>query len=433
MSNGGTMFVNLRRKTLPRGLWRAASLVLALWLGAGAGLSWADPVKIEFLPPPMEGTISLGVYDGAGKLVRVLHREAEISEFIAGDDGLGTQWDGKDDHGAVAPAGTYRVRGVMVGDLGVEGVDFIGNDWVTDDDSPHLSRITGLSVSATGTPVITATLAGQSVSTSYSIVLKPSATPGEDPEPQLVAEPAAPADAPALPGLKPSAGGTHGTVWSLDGETVKQTSKAGKRLRALAARADDPPPVALAASTTEEKLYVLYENAQFQRLRGYNFTGVKSGAAPKELFENDLVFSERYEQIAPQLKFPDEKPFAPTPVLTVALIPNPLMSNKPGTLQIQAVVDKEGCSLATADGLPLGKVSDTPHLRWAVMGRPDGNKPITLFESDGAAVEEFQIAGIARMMAFDAGTVQWSPAAASPSPSASATPSVRPTEKGEKG
>jgi hypothetical protein len=40
-------------------------------------------VKIEFLPPPMEGTISLGVYNGEGKLVRTLAREAEVKEFTA--------------------------------------------------------------------------------------------------------------------------------------------------------------------------------------------------------------------------------------------------------------------------------------------------------------------------------------------------------------
>src|SRR5213593_2271905 len=37
-------------------------------------------VRISFLPPPLEGTISLGIYDGNGTLVRVLHQQAELSE-----------------------------------------------------------------------------------------------------------------------------------------------------------------------------------------------------------------------------------------------------------------------------------------------------------------------------------------------------------------
>ena len=38
-------------------------------------------VRISFVPPPLDGTISLGVYDAKGKLVRVLFREADINEF----------------------------------------------------------------------------------------------------------------------------------------------------------------------------------------------------------------------------------------------------------------------------------------------------------------------------------------------------------------
>ncbi len=54
-------------------------------------------VRISFVPPPMEGTISLGIYDQNGKLVRVLHQEAKLNEFAIGADALVTQWDGKND------------------------------------------------------------------------------------------------------------------------------------------------------------------------------------------------------------------------------------------------------------------------------------------------------------------------------------------------
>src|SRR5207249_9272985 len=49
-------------------------------------------VRLSFVPPPLEGTISLGIYDGSGKLVRVLHQEAELNEFTIGADALVTQW-----------------------------------------------------------------------------------------------------------------------------------------------------------------------------------------------------------------------------------------------------------------------------------------------------------------------------------------------------
>ena len=77
-------------------------------------------VKIQFLPPPMEGTISLGIYDHTGKLVRVLHKEATGDEFVAALDGYITHWDRKDDNGKPMPPGHYSAKGYMVGDVTVE-------------------------------------------------------------------------------------------------------------------------------------------------------------------------------------------------------------------------------------------------------------------------------------------------------------------------
>jgi hypothetical protein len=77
-------------------------------------------VKLSFVPPPMHGTISLGIFDANGDLVRVLFREAKISDFTVADDALTTTWDGTDDEGGYLPAGRYRARGYMVGHVKVE-------------------------------------------------------------------------------------------------------------------------------------------------------------------------------------------------------------------------------------------------------------------------------------------------------------------------
>jgi len=77
-------------------------------------------VRLSFVPPPLQGTISLGIYDGNGKLVRVLHQEAELNDFTIGADALVTQWDGKNDDGANLPAGKYHARGYLVGHFTVE-------------------------------------------------------------------------------------------------------------------------------------------------------------------------------------------------------------------------------------------------------------------------------------------------------------------------
>jgi hypothetical protein len=72
-------------------------------------------VRISFVPPPMDGTISLGIYDQAGKLVRILHQNAQLNDFTIGPDSLVTRWDGKDDGHQDLPSGKYHARGYLVG------------------------------------------------------------------------------------------------------------------------------------------------------------------------------------------------------------------------------------------------------------------------------------------------------------------------------
>ena len=80
----------------------------------------ARSVRISFVPPPLEGRISLGIYDTTGKLVRVLHQEAELNEFTIGEAALTTQWDGKNDDGEEVSPGKYHARGYVVGNLRTE-------------------------------------------------------------------------------------------------------------------------------------------------------------------------------------------------------------------------------------------------------------------------------------------------------------------------
>jgi hypothetical protein len=82
----------------------------------------ARSVRISFLPPPLEGTISLGIYNEWDQLVRVLHQEAGLDDFTIGEDALSTKWDGKDDDGWTLPPGKYQARGFVVGNLKNEAV-----------------------------------------------------------------------------------------------------------------------------------------------------------------------------------------------------------------------------------------------------------------------------------------------------------------------
>jgi len=82
----------------------------------------AREVRIRFVPPPMEGSISLGIFDEQVKLVRVLHREAKIDKFTVEENSLSTRWDGKNDAGENLPPGKYRARGYLVGKLKIDDV-----------------------------------------------------------------------------------------------------------------------------------------------------------------------------------------------------------------------------------------------------------------------------------------------------------------------
>ena len=79
-------------------------------------------VRLSFVPPPMEGTISLGIFDANKKLVRILQREAKIESFTIDETSLTTTWDGKNDAGEDLPAGKYHARGYLVGDLKIEEI-----------------------------------------------------------------------------------------------------------------------------------------------------------------------------------------------------------------------------------------------------------------------------------------------------------------------
>jgi hypothetical protein len=65
----------------------------------------------------MDGTISLGIYDQAGRLVRILDQNAQLNDFTIASDSLVTRWDGKDDGHQDLPSGRYHAHGYLVGPI----------------------------------------------------------------------------------------------------------------------------------------------------------------------------------------------------------------------------------------------------------------------------------------------------------------------------
>ena len=112
--------------------------------------------ELEFAVPD-EGRITLGVFDGSGKLVRVLHKLAKEEDFQVGLNGFITSWDGKNDAGERVPSGHYYVRGYLIGeDVRVSGEDFLFNDWAADHGFPDFSKISDFSLLENGDVILLA-------------------------------------------------------------------------------------------------------------------------------------------------------------------------------------------------------------------------------------------------------------------------------------
>jgi hypothetical protein len=365
-------------------------------------------VRISFLPPPLEGAISLGIYDAKGKLVRVLHREADIEDFEIGSDALSTTWDGKNDAGEDLPPGKYHARGFVVGELVVEGIGFFFNDWVSEDQPLHIAKITAIGVE-TGVPFLTVQLPAEESATvlcdGNGNVVTTGKPPGASVDCRL----------PVLPQLvDPIAcdSGKDGTLWIIDrvakgsAETeVEQFSEAKELLRRLSVPAQDPQPRAIAASKDADTIFLLEETAAIQRVRGLSLLATKSDGGQsisdwKVDFEKTIVAHKAFtiENGKPVLAGGN----APPEKVSIKLASNPLQKDARGSVELAVGSDADGSFLKTADGLPLESVSDTPHLQRVVIS-PQTGTSVDVFQDDDAVVEQFRINALDQMMAFDCG------------------------------
>src|SRR5437763_16044155 len=64
-------------------------------------------VQLRLVPPPMEGTISLGIFDSNDKLVSVLHPELQVDNCTIDDNSPQTTRDRKNNRTSQSPTGIY--------------------------------------------------------------------------------------------------------------------------------------------------------------------------------------------------------------------------------------------------------------------------------------------------------------------------------------
>ena len=482
----------------------ALRLIYALLLFATA----AHAVEVRFVPPSAEGTISLGIYDNAGKLVRVLCDEWPIASFAAGLNGLSTEWDGNDSSGRAVAAGTYTARGFHMEAVSVDGEAFHFNGWITTADAPRVVAIGALGILAGGDLLLAARLAGN-----RGALLRYSPQ-NENPWVTLATEPLS---SPA-PGVKLAVAG--GRVFVLTGKKLRALDLATGKEVAGVELSDDPvdvagredrlavlsgsgikiydatnwteraalpaPPIkaAAVAPVGNEGVVVAGEDGslwhgapEWQRLetppaskvralaagRGNTFWALEqsddgsvavvqyspeegrlaewiaassgepvslAAAVDADYFAAVLagVDSERtvairrntangWELLADKtitasddFGLADGKLSAATGDLpgeiTVGLRENPLDPSAPRSLGLVASVFAGGTGLVTSDGLPLVRVSDDPGFgRLAVVPGPTPGTA-QFYQGDGACVEQYSIANLGEITAFDAGAIE---------------------------
>ena len=189
---------------------------------------------------------------------------------------------------------------------------------------------------------------------------------------------------------------------------MKQFSSSGELLRELSAPPDQPQPLALAISTTEDRIYLLEENAQAQRVRGFSLADAKPEGDLRSVSDWQVDF-EKWIVSHKDFSLVDGKPVASPPggtaapeTLKVKLQPNPLLNDARVSVELAVGLDTEGSFLKTSDGLPLCSISETPGLVRGLLAAR-GSNAVDVFQDDGAVVEQFRLTGVDQMMGFDCG------------------------------
>lgn len=368
-------------------------------------------VRISFLPPPLDGTISLGIYGAKGKLVRVLHREADVNDFTIGNDALSTTWDGKDDAGENVLPGKYSAHGFAVANITSKTIGFFFNDFVTNADSPRVRHFKSVRIQENelrleadllGDERAILVLDPKQGTFLRKLPLESMTHCEEKPAPPQILQ------------VIDCDVGMNNTLWLIDGldggrREIKQLSPGREVLHRIAILENQPQPQAIAASTIEDRIFLIEESPDLSvnRLRAVSLAESKTDATTgeqsdlktdleKKIIEHRDFSLENGKPIPnnPKNKTPSEK-------ISTKLQPNPLLDDARVTVELGIGLNQEGSFLRTSDGLPLRRISATPRLVRSILIAHGSS--IDVFQDDGAVVEQIQLAGVDQMMSFDCG------------------------------
>jgi hypothetical protein len=287
-------------------------------------------------------------------------------------------------------------------------VGFFFNDWITSADAPRFSRIRSLALHDENLLLSVDLVPPGPGHVLYeagdkTITLKDTDGPSAESAP-----------ASSTGNVDPvTTAGRNGSRWVIERDDkgsgtieVKQFSASGEFLRRLPSSPNEPQPKAIVASTTEDRIYLLEEDATRQQVRGLSLAATKTDGPEKNVSEWKVNFE---KSIVAHTDFSvrDGKVISSAEGLAsdrvkIRLQANPLLKDDRVGVEVMVGFDGDGSFLRAVDGLPLCTISETQALRRALITSPTPTT-VDVFQDDGAVVEQFRVTGIDQMMTFDCG------------------------------
>jgi hypothetical protein len=164
----------------------------------------------------------------------------------------------------------------------------------------------------------------------------------------------------------------------------------------------------VAAAKGEDKIFVLEESSELQRVRGLSLLATKTERGQQPISDWKVDFEKRIV-VHKDFSLVNGKPVPSSPAganapekLKIKLQPNPLINDERVTVEFAVGFSEDGSFLKTHDGLPLFSISETPGLIRGLLAA-HGSNALDVFQDDGAVVEQFRVTGVDQMMSFDCG------------------------------
>jgi hypothetical protein len=383
-------------------------------------------LKIVVALPQPEGTVSLGIFNTAGKIVKILAAEQEISSLKSNLNGVEFLWDCTGEKGLPVQGSNYKAKGFLVSDLSTQGEAFHGNDWATDPEPKRPTAITGLRFEDGVFVISLKDVSGAAFATAHPIASeKPSAPLATSPQSSTPTPTLSPADRP-VPEPKEELGlqaaAMDATQWRIeDGKAMLKTVD-GIPLRQIKNLPGEPVPIAVAAAPNAPIVALLEQSRDRTRVRILRFRPLpgekwKPAINPvtktavtdtgvniwQTLFEHQILNTESQATAAKWL--PALKKAPPSGKIKVPLTPSSIDTNQTPSAEVMASFDDEGLQLRSADGLLLRRITSTPGIKWACIAvDPADRTKLRMFQSDGAVIEEFSLPLPLSATPLDAGT-----------------------------